>query len=61
MAIPTGVTNIFETTYYSEAHHTDVTGLSAGEIDASKLGRFYIEFEGPGTEAGITGSNILRF
>ena len=61
MAILTGVTNIFETTYYSEAHHTDVTGLSAGEIDASKLGRLYIEFEGSGTEAGITGSNILRF
>ena len=26
MAILTGVTKIFSTTYYSESHHTDVTG-----------------------------------
>ena len=61
MAILTGVTNLFGTTYYSASHHTDVTGLSPADIDASKLGRFYIEFEGSGDgNPSMTGSNILR-
>ena len=61
MAILTGVTKIFSTTYYSESHHTDVSGLTTAQIDASKLGRIYIEFVGSGSgNPSMTQSSVLR-
>jgi Ca2+-binding RTX toxin-like protein len=53
---------LFGTGYYTEYHHTEATTLTADEIAAAKIDRFYIELNDyPPSATAILGTGTMTF